>query len=163
MDTCFSMNSDDSSSKEIWQYWHKWGRKPSCFHRYTSLFAWLSPLPCSSGDIPPMPAGHSSLHFPHSDQRCPWITISTFFKNVPCSTSQPFYTWPDQTHICTRACTTIVFIYRFSQCLLLKAYAWGQCKDLLTTSLTVSWEIIAWERRTGERWSGNLQKPIFTE
>ncbi|XP_054873173.1 uncharacterized protein LOC118470036 [Amphiprion ocellaris] len=27
-----------------------------------------------------MPAGHSSLHFPHSDQRFPWITISTFMK-----------------------------------------------------------------------------------
>lgn len=55
------------------------------------LLVRLSPLPFYSDDIPPMPAGHSSLHFSHVGQRCLWITTESFHLRSPCSTSDPVF------------------------------------------------------------------------
>lgn len=86
-------------------YWQPFSYSFGVFSQLSlhPLLAWLSPLPCSSGHIPPMPAGHSSLHFFHSDQRCPWITTEPF-KKSPCSIVDLFYTYM----YCTRVHTSVV-------------------------------------------------------
>ena len=65
-----------------------------CGLQFTSRPDWLSPLPRRSCDIPPMPAGHSSLHFPPQRPEVPLDhDFNTFFfllYKCPCLTSSSF-------------------------------------------------------------------------
>lgn len=126
-----------------------------CGLQFTSRPDWLSPLPRRSCDIPPMPAGHSSLHFPPQRPEVPLDhDFNAFFSllyKCPCLTSSSF-----SAHMYKSA--------HLLSCLvgvLFKTRAWGLCSHR-----TVCWQIRAWDctvkQWNCERWGKSFARSLMS-